>query len=71
MNLSEAMAYVDSLNLNDEPMDFSQMTNKQVMEIIINVHLISEAETKLFIDELDKRGLTKKYHELYRPKTID
>ncbi len=71
MELSAAMTYIDGLNLHDEPMDFSTMSDKQLMEIIINVHLINETEAKLFIDELDKRGLSKKYHDRYKPRTIE
>lgn len=71
MELSAAMTYIDGLNLHDEPMDFSTMSDKQLMEIIINVHLINETEAKLFIDELDKRELSKKYHDRYKPRTIE
>lgn len=62
MELSEALAYVESLELDNGPIDFSKFTDEQLLKTSITVDLISLDEAKAFELELERRQLTKKYY---------
>lgn len=62
MELSEALAHVESLGLEKEPIDFSKFTDEQLLKLSITVDLISLAEAKAFELELERRQLTRKYY---------
>ena len=64
MELSEALAYVDSLDLKKEPLDFTKFTDEQILKTSITVDLISLDEAKVFQLELEKRHLTEKYYSM-------
>ena len=38
-------------------LDFSKMSNEQLMKITINIDLTSKEETNVFLEELKKRNL--------------
>ena len=40
-----------------EMLDFSKMSNEQLMKITINIDLTSTEETNVFLEELKKRNL--------------
>ena len=40
-----------------EMLDFSKMSDEQLMEIRINIDLTSKEETNVFLEELKKRNL--------------
>lgn len=64
MELSEALAHVDSLGFNTEPIDFSELTDEQLLKISITVDLLSVEEARLFRSELERRQLTEKYFSM-------
>ncbi|MBF0788172.1 MULTISPECIES: hypothetical protein [unclassified Streptococcus] len=68
MELSEALAYVNSLGLNTETVDFSEFTDEQLLKTSITVDLLSLEEAKAFESELERRRLTKKYFLMRKPK---
>jgi len=55
MELSEALNFVDSLNLDEKPLDFSEFTDEQLLSISITLDLLSLDEAKAFELELNKR----------------
>ena len=61
MELSEALNFVDSLNLDEKPLDFSEFTDEQLLSISITLDLLSLDEAKAFELELAKRQLTERY----------
>lgn len=69
MELSEALNFVDSLNLNEKPLDFSEFTDEQLLSISITLDLLSLDEAKAFELELNKRQLTERYFSMRKPKT--
>lgn len=69
MELSEALNFVDSLNLNEKPLDFSEFTDEQLLSISITLDLLSLDEAKAFELELNKRQLTESYFSMRKPKT--
>ncbi|MCK1222344.1 hypothetical protein MX024_05330 [Streptococcus uberis] len=64
MELSEASAYVDSLDLKNSPIDFTKFTDEQLLKTSITVDLISIDEAKDFQLELEKRHLIEKYSSM-------
>ena len=48
MELSEALNFVDSLNLDEKPLDFSEFTDEQLLSISITLDLLSLDEAKAF-----------------------
>lgn len=64
MKLSEAMAYIDSLELNSEPTDFSSFKDDQLLKVSITLDLLSLKEAQEFEKELVKRNLVQKYHDM-------
>ena len=64
MELSEALAYVDSLDLKKEPLDFTKYTDEQLLKTSITADLISLDEAKAFESELKNRNLTEKYFSI-------
>lgn len=69
MELSEALNFVDSLNLDEKPLDFSEFTDEQLLSISITLDLLSLDEAKAFELELNKRQLTERYFSMRKPKT--
>lgn len=69
MELSEALHFVDSLDLDEKPLDFSEFTDQQLLSISITLDLLSLDEAKAFELELAKRQLTEKYFLIRKPKT--
>ena len=69
MELSEALNFVDSLNLDEKPLDFSKFTDEQLLSISITLDLLSLDEAKAFELELNKRQLTEKYFLMRKSKT--
>ncbi|QBX09692.1 hypothetical protein JavanS368_0007 [Streptococcus satellite phage Javan368] len=69
MELSEALNFVDSLNLDEKPLDFSEFTDEQLLSISITLDLLSLDEAKAFELELNKRQLTEKYFLMRKSKT--
>ena len=69
MELSEALNFVDSLNLDEKPLDFSEFTDDQLLKTSITLDLLSLDEAKAFELELNKRQLTEKYFLMRKPKT--
>ena len=69
MELSEALNFVDSLNLDEKPLDFSEFTDEQLLSISITLDLLSLDEAKAFELELNKRQLTEKYFIMRKSKT--
>ncbi|HEV6650022.1 TPA: hypothetical protein VZF80_000483 [Streptococcus pneumoniae] len=69
MELSEALNFVDSLNLDEKPLDFSEFTDEQLLSISITLDLLSLDEAKAFELELNKRQLTERYLSMRKPKT--
>ena len=69
MELSEALNFVDSLNLDEKPLDFSEFTDEQLLSISITLDLLSVDEAKAFELELNKRQLTEKYFLMRKSKT--
>ena len=69
MELSEALNFVDSLNLDEKPIDFSEFTDEQLLNISITLDLLSLDEAKAFELELSKRQLTERYFSMRKPKT--
>lgn len=61
MELSEALNFVDSLNLDKKTIDFSEFTDEQLLSISITLDLLSLDEAKAFEMELAKRQLTERY----------
>lgn len=68
MELSEALNFVDSLNLDEKPLDFSEFTDEQLLSISITLDLLSLDEAKAFELELNKRQLTERYFSMRKPK---
>ena len=68
MELSEALNFVDSLNLDEKPIDFSEFTDEQLLNISITLDLLSLDEAKAFELELNKRQLTERYFSMRKPK---
>ncbi|MFS5674357.1 hypothetical protein V2V72_07690 [Streptococcus agalactiae] len=64
MELSEALAYVDSLGLKKAPLDFTKFTDEQLLKTSITADLISLDEAKAFESELENRNLTEKYFSM-------
>lgn len=69
MELSEALHFVDSLSLDEKPIDFSEFTDEQLLETSITLNLLSLDEAKAFELELAKRQLTERYFLMRKPKT--
>ncbi|HEP3940927.1 TPA: hypothetical protein VCP98_000332 [Streptococcus pyogenes] len=69
MELSEALNFVDSLNLDEKPIDFSEFTDEQLLNISITLDLLSLDEAKAFELELNKRQLTERYFSMRKSKT--
>ena len=69
MELSEALNFVDSLNLDEKPLDFSEFTDEQLLSISITLDLLSLDEAKAFELELNKRQLAERYFSMRKPKT--
>lgn len=69
MELSEALNFVDSLNLDAKPLDFSEFTDEQLLNISITLDLLSLDEAKAFELELNKRQLTERYFSMRKTKT--
>ena len=69
MELSEALHFVDSLDLDEKPLDFSEFTDDQLLKTSITLDLLSLDEAKAFELELAKRQLTEKYFIMRKPKT--
>ena len=69
MELSEALNFVDSLNLDEKPLDFSEFTDDQLLKTSITLDLLSLDEAKAFELELNKRQLTERYFSMRKPKT--
>lgn len=61
MELSEALNFVDSLELDEKTIDFSEFTDEQLLSISITLDLLSLDEAKAFELELAKRQLTERY----------
>ena len=61
MELSEALNFVDSLELDEKTIDFSEFTDEQLLRISITLDLLSLDEAKAFELELAKRQLTERY----------
>ena len=70
MELSEALNFVDSLNLDEKTVDFSEFTDKQLLSISITLDLLSLDEAKAFELELAKRLLTERYFSMRKPKMV-
>lgn len=70
MELSEALNFVDSLNLDEKPLDFSEFTDEQLLSISITLDLLSLDEAKAFELELAKRQLTERYISMRKPKMV-
>ena len=68
MELSEALNFVDSLNLDEKPLDFSEFTDEQLLKTSITLDLLSLDEAKAFELELAKRQLTERYFLMRKPK---
>ena len=68
MELSEALNFVDSLNLDEKPLDFSEFTDDQLLKTSITLDLLSLDEAKAFELELNKRQLTERYFSMRKPK---
>lgn len=64
MELSEALAYVDSLDLKKAPLDFTKFTDEQLLKTSITADLISLDEAEVFQLELENRNLTEKYFSM-------
>jgi hypothetical protein len=69
MELSEALHFVDSLDLDEKSLDFSEFTDDQLLKTSITLDLLSLDEAKAFELELAKRQLTEKYFLMRKPKT--
>ena len=69
MNLSEDFSQIDSLSLDEKPIDFSEFTDEQLLETSITLDLLSLDEAKAFELELAKRQLTERYFLMRKPKT--
>lgn len=69
MELSEALNFVDSLNLDEKPLDFSEFTDEQLLKTSITLDLLSLDEAKAFELELNKRQLTERYFLMRKSKT--
>lgn len=70
MELSEALNFVDSLNLDEKTVDFSEFTDEQLLSISITLDLLSLDEAKAFELELAKRQLTERYFSTRKPKMV-
>ena len=70
MELSEALNFVDSLNLDEKTIDFSEFTDEQLLSISITLDLLSLDEAKAFELELAKRQLTERYFSMRKPKMV-
>lgn len=68
MELSEALAYVDSLGLKNNPIDFTKFSDDQLLKTSINADLISIEEYNAFESELNKRNLVEKYYTMRKQK---
>ena len=64
MELSEALNFVDSLNLDEKTID------EQLLSISITLVLLSLDESKAFELELAKRQLTERYFSIRKPKMV-
>lgn len=64
MQLSEALAYVNSLDLDKASLDFSKFTDEQLLKTSITADLISLDEVEAFQLELENRNLTEKYFSM-------
>ena len=64
MELAEAMAYIDSLELKSELIDFSSFTDEQLLKVSITLDLLSLEEAQAFERELEKRNLVQKYYDM-------
>ncbi|MBF7094262.1 hypothetical protein IYQ92_03145 [Streptococcus sp. HF-1907] len=64
MELAEAMAYIDSLELKSELIDFSSFTDEQLLKVSITLDLLSLEEAQAFEKELEKRNLVQKYYDM-------
>lgn len=69
MELSEALNFVDSLNLDEKPLDFSEFTDEQLLRTSITLDLLSLDEAEAFELELAKRQLTERYFLMRESKT--
>jgi len=69
MELSEALNFVDSLNLDEKPLDFSEFTDEQLLSISITLDLLSLDEAKAFELELNKHRYTERFFSMRNPKT--
>ena len=64
MELAEVMAYIDSLELKSELIDFSSFTDEQLLKVSITLDLLSLEEAQAFEKELEKRNLVQKYYDM-------
>lgn len=64
MDLLEAFAQIDALNIEDAYADFSTLTDDDLLHVRMNIELSSYAEAQRFISELRKRGLEEKYYAM-------
>ena len=69
MELSEALNFVDSLNLDEKPLYFTEFTDEKLLIICITLYFLSLDEAKAFDLELNKRQLTERYFSMRKPKT--
>lgn len=69
MELSEALAYVDSLGLKNNPIVFTKFTDEQLLKTSITADLISIEEYNAFESELVKRNLVEKYYSMRNMKS--
>ncbi|MDY4336524.1 hypothetical protein [Streptococcus sp. 21WXBC0057M1] len=69
MELSEALSQIDSLGLDEKPIDFSKFTDEQLLRTSITLDLLSLEEAEAFELELAKRQLTERYFLMRKPKT--
>lgn len=61
MELSEAFAYIKSLNLKDDYADFTTWSDADLLRVRMTIELSNIEEADRFMAELKKRGLVEKY----------
>lgn len=67
MELSEAFAYIDSLQLRDDYADFTTWSDADLLRVRMTIELSNIEEADRFMDELKKRGLVEQYWDMRKP----